>query len=91
MANELGVPIGFGVGTELRSVREVRAQAVWAAAAGFGSFWVSQIFGVVPIVALAAIAADIGAPTAAELATPIDAVPPEGSVTALRACAGGWA
>lgn len=41
--------------------------------------------------ALAAIAADIGAPTAAELTTPIDAIPPEGSVTAFRSGAGGWA
>ena len=41
--------------------------------------------------ALAEIAASIGAPTASELATPIDAVPPEGSVTAFRTGAGGWA
>jgi len=59
MANELGVAVGYGVGTEMRSVREVRTEAVWAAATGFDSFWVSQIFGVDPIVALAAIAGDI--------------------------------
>ena len=41
--------------------------------------------------ALAGIAAAIDDPTAAELATPIDAVPPEGSVTAFRTGAGGWA
>lgn len=35
---------------------EVRAEARFAADAGFDSFWVSQIFGVDPIVALAAIA-----------------------------------
>jgi 5,10-methylenetetrahydromethanopterin reductase len=69
VANELGVPVGFGVGTEMRSVREVRAQAVWAAEAGFDSFWVSQIFGVDPIVALAAIAGDI--PTLREVGTSV--------------------
>lgn len=40
--------------------------------------------------ALQAIADGIGAPTLAELATPIDAVPAEGSLTAFRAGAGGW-
>src|SRR4051812_6284242 len=69
MANELGVPVGFGVGTEMRSVAEVRREAQWAAAAGFDSFWVSQIFGVDPIVALAAIAADI--PTLREVGTSV--------------------
>ena len=40
--------------------------------------------------ALQAIADEIGAPTAEELATPIDAVPAGGSLTAFRAGAGGW-
>jgi len=40
--------------------------------------------------ALRAIAADIGALTLDDLATPIDAVPEEGSVTAFRSGAGGW-
>ena len=40
--------------------------------------------------ALRAIAADIGAPTLEELATPIDAVPEGASVTAFRSGAGGW-
>jgi predicted TIM-barrel fold metal-dependent hydrolase len=40
--------------------------------------------------ALQAIARDIDAPTLDELATPIDAVPTVGSVTAFRAGAGGW-
>ena len=40
--------------------------------------------------ALRAIAADIGAPTLEDLATPIDAVPEGASVTAFRSGAGGW-
>ena len=40
--------------------------------------------------ALQEIAVEIGAPTLDELATPIDAVPPEASVTAFRQGAGGW-
>ncbi len=52
----LGVPIGWAGGTGLNSITEVRAEARYAVEAGFDSFWVSQIFGVDPIVALAAIA-----------------------------------
>jgi len=55
----LGVPIGFGAGTGLTGVDQVREQARWAARSGFTSFWVSQILGVDPIVALAAVAADV--------------------------------
>ena len=40
--------------------------------------------------ALRDIAREIDAPTLAELATPIDAVPEAGSVTAFRSGAGGW-
>jgi hypothetical protein len=40
--------------------------------------------------ALRVIAREIDAPTQAELATPIDAVPEAGSVTAFRSGAGGW-
>ncbi len=40
--------------------------------------------------ALRAIAAEIGAPTLEELATPIDEVPEGASVTAFRSGAGGW-
>lgn len=58
--NPLGVPIGFAGGTDLNSMAEVRAEAQFAADAGFDSFWVSQIFGVDPIVALAAIADQCG-------------------------------
>jgi F420-dependent oxidoreductase-like protein len=39
----------------MASVAQVREEAAWAAAAGFDSFWVSQVFGVDPIVALAAL------------------------------------
>ncbi|HET6953964.1 MAG TPA: TIGR03564 family F420-dependent LLM class oxidoreductase [Acidimicrobiales bacterium] len=51
----LGVRIGYGAGTGLTDVGQVRDEATWAAAAGFDSFWVSQVFGVDPIVALAAV------------------------------------
>ena len=40
--------------------------------------------------ALRSIAAEIGALTLEELATPIDAVPEGASVTAFRSGAGGW-
>ena len=39
---------------------------------------------------LRATAAEIGAPTLEELATPIDRVPEGASVTAFRSGAGGW-
>ena len=58
MANPFGVPVGFGAGTGLTTTDQVRAQARWAEAAGFDSFWVSQIFGVDPIVALATVGGD---------------------------------
>jgi len=54
MANLLSVPVGFGAGTRMTSSDQVVAEAQWAEAAGFDSFWVSQVFGVDPIVALAA-------------------------------------
>ncbi len=56
--NPLEVPIGFAGGTGLNSIAEVRAEAKYAADAGFDSFWVSQITAVDPIVALTAVAAD---------------------------------
>ena len=68
-ANPLGVPVGFAGGTDLRSVARVRDEARWAAAAGFDSFWVSQILGVDPIVALAAIGAEV--PELRELGTSV--------------------
>ena len=63
------VRIGYGAGTGVRSVAELRDEARWAAAAGFRSFWVSQVFGVDPIVALAAIGADV--PEFEELGTSV--------------------
>lgn len=55
----LGVPVGWAGGTGLTSIDQVRREARFAAEAGFDSFWVSQIFAVDPIVALAAIADDV--------------------------------
>jgi F420-dependent oxidoreductase-like protein len=69
MATPLGIPVGFGAGTGLTGVDQVRAEARWAADAGFDSFWVSQILGVDPIVALAAVASDV--PGLAELGTSV--------------------
>lgn len=57
--NPLGVPLGWGAGTAIRSVDELRAEARYASEAGFDALWVSQIFGVDPIVALAAVAAEV--------------------------------
>jgi F420-dependent oxidoreductase-like protein len=67
--DELGVRIGYGAGTTMASVAQVREEARWAEAAGFDSFWVSQVFGVDPIVALAAVGADV--PGLAELGTSV--------------------
>ncbi|MGI9604202.1 MAG: TIGR03564 family F420-dependent LLM class oxidoreductase [Acidimicrobiales bacterium] len=50
------VPIGWAGGTALTNIDQVRAEATYAVEAGFDSFWVSQIFGVDPIVALASVA-----------------------------------
>ena len=61
--------IGYGAGTGITSVAEVREHAAWAAAAGFESFWLSQVFGVDPIVALAAVGA--GFPGLTELGTSV--------------------
>jgi len=69
MGSDLGVRIGYGAGTGLTSVDQVRAEAVWASAAGFESFWLSQVFGVDPIVALAAVGAAV--PQVAELGTSV--------------------
>lgn len=69
MATLLGVPVGYGAGTGMTSVDQVRAEARWAAGAGFDSFWVSQILGVDPIVALAAVGSDV--PGLAELGTSV--------------------
>ena len=59
MTVRFGVPVGFGAGTGMTSVEGVRAEARWAEAAGFDSFWVSQIFGVDPMVALAAVGSEV--------------------------------
>ena len=65
----LGVRVGYGAGTGLTTVAQVRAEAAWAASAGFDGFWVSQVFGVDPIVALAAVGAAV--PELAELGTSV--------------------
>lgn len=57
--NLLGVSVGWAGGTGLNSVDAVRAEARYAAKSGFDSFWVSQIFGVDPIVALVAAAGEL--------------------------------
>ena len=73
MLSSLGVRIGYGAGTGLTSVAAVKAEALWAEGAGFESFWVSQVFGVDPIVALAAVAEDV--PSFAELGTSVVPLP----------------
>ena len=59
MANPFTVSVGYGAGTGMTSTEQVGAEAKWAEDAGFDSFWVSQIFGVDPIVALAAVGASV--------------------------------
>ena len=55
----LGVAWGYGAGTEVGNLDDLREQATWAQSAGFDSFWLSQVFGLDPIVALAAVADEI--------------------------------
>lgn len=50
------VPVGFAAGTGVTSLDELRRLADEATEDGYGSFRVSQIFGIDPIVGLAAIA-----------------------------------
>jgi 5,10-methylenetetrahydromethanopterin reductase len=69
MLRDLRMGLGYGAGTGLSDVSEVRDEAIWAEAAGFESFWVSQVFGVDPIVALAAVGAAV--PDLAELGTSV--------------------
>ncbi|MEZ5166486.1 MAG: LLM class flavin-dependent oxidoreductase [Acidimicrobiales bacterium] len=57
--NPLGVPLGWAAGTAVSSIDELRAEARFAVDAGFDALWVSQIFGVDPVVALAALAPDL--------------------------------
>lgn len=64
-----GVSWGYGVGTSQGNLDELRDQARWAESAGFDSLWVSQIFGLDPIVALAAIGAEF--PAFTELGTSV--------------------
>lgn len=69
MVTEVGARIGYGAGTGMTSVAQVQEEATWAALVGFESFWVSQVFGVDPMVALAAVGA--AAPGLAELGTSV--------------------
>lgn len=57
--NPLGVPLGWAAGTSINSIEELRAEARYAIDAGFDALWVSQIFGVDPVVALAAVASEV--------------------------------
>ena len=61
MPGRLDARLHHAGGTGLRSVEQVRAEARWADEAGFDGFWVSQIFGVDPFVALAAVAHEVPA------------------------------
>lgn len=47
--------VGYGLGTGVRNIESALEEAKWAATIGLDSFWISQIFGVDPIVALAVI------------------------------------
>ena len=53
----------------MESVPDVAREARWANAVGFDSLWVSQIFGVDPIVALSAVGSDV--PDLKELGTSV--------------------
>lgn len=65
----MGVRWGFGVGTGVGDLAVLRDEARWAEGVGFDSFWVSQIFALDPIVALAAVATEV--PGLTELGTSV--------------------
>ncbi len=69
MSGDVDARLGYGAGTGQTSVAAVRDEAIWAEAAGFDGFWVSQVFGVDPMVALAAVGAAV--PGLAELGTSV--------------------
>lgn len=64
-----GVRIGYGLGTGVRNIESALTEAKWAASVGFEGFWISQIFGVDPIVALSVIGREV--PEIAEFGTSI--------------------
>lgn len=59
IARDRGVRVGLAGGTQLSSIDAVRTDAIWAAEAGFDSYWVSFVVGVDPLIALAVIADDV--------------------------------
>ncbi len=59
MRFNIGATVGFGLGTGVRNIENALEEAKWAASVGFDSFWISQIFGVDPILALAVIGRDV--------------------------------
>lgn len=69
MLKELGARIGLAGGTGITAIAGARADVAWASEAGFHTYWLSQVFGVDPVVALAAVA-DAG-PALAELGTSV--------------------
>jgi F420-dependent oxidoreductase-like protein len=59
MGLDIKATVGYGLGTGVRNIESALEEAKWAAAIGFDSFWISQIFGVDPIVALAVIGREV--------------------------------
>jgi 5,10-methylenetetrahydromethanopterin reductase len=59
MALEIKATVGYGLGTGVRNIESALEEAKWGASVGFESFWISQIFGVDPIVALAVIGREV--------------------------------
>ena len=57
-SQDLGVRIGFAGGTTLTTVDQVRQDTIWAANAGFDSYWVSYVVGIDPLIALPLVAND---------------------------------
>ncbi len=68
-SRRLGVRWGLAGGVALSSIDEVRAMAAYAESAGFDGLWISQASAVDPLVALAAVGADL--PTLAEVGTSV--------------------
>lgn len=69
MGRRLQANIGYGAGTAVGSIGALRREASWAVQAGFDGLWLSQIFGVDPIVALSVIGGE--QPDLVELGTSV--------------------
>lgn len=69
MRDHLALRFGYGAGTQMQAIPNLLEEAIWAQSVGFESFWLSQVFGLDPVVALASIGSQV--PQFRELGTSV--------------------